>query len=178
MVIKKDEVFASSFYLSLKNMYLCCIIYLRKDVFNVITKASINDFKIITSLAIKLWNDSDLLELEKEFYELLHKDNVACFIKYINNTPIGFAECSLRYDYVEGTDTSPVGYLEGVYILDEYRCNGFAKELVAACESWAKEKGCTEFASDCEIINSDSLKFHLAIGFEEVNRVICFKKKI
>ena len=47
----------------------------------MITKACINDFKIITSLAIKLWNDSDLLELEKEFYELLHKDNVACFIK-------------------------------------------------------------------------------------------------
>lgn len=144
----------------------------------MITKACINDFKIITSLAIKLWNDSDILELEKEFYELLHKDNVACFIKHINNTPIGFAECSLRYDYVEGTDTSPVGYLEGIYILDEYRGNGFSKELVNACEAWAKQKGCTEFASDCELTNTSSLKFHLAIGFEETNRIICFKKKI
>jgi aminoglycoside 6'-N-acetyltransferase I len=178
MVIKKDEVFASSFYLSLKNMYLCCIIYLRKDVFNVITKASINDCKTLSLLAIKLWTDNDILELENELCNLLKKDNAAFFIKYIKDTPIGFAQCSLRYDYVEGTDTSPVGYLEGVYILDEYRCNGFAKELVAACEAWAKEKGCTEFASDCEIINSDSLKFHLAIGFEETNRIICFKKKI
>ena len=144
----------------------------------MITKACINDFKIVASLAIKLWNDNDLLDLEKEFYELLQKDNTACFIKYINNTPIGFAECSLRYDYVEGTDTSPVGYLEGIYILEEFRGNGFSKELVNACEVWAKEKGCTEFASDCELTNTNSLKFHLAIGFEESNRIICFKKKI
>ena len=82
MVIKKDEVFASSFYLSLKNMYLCCIIYLRKDVFNVITKASINDCKTLSLLAIKLWTDNDILELENELCNLLKKDNAAFFIKY------------------------------------------------------------------------------------------------
>ena len=63
-------------------------------------------------------------------------------------------------------------------IKDEYRNSGFAKELLQECEKWAKEKGCQEFASDCELTNITSLKFHLAVGFEETNRIICFKKKI
>ena len=56
--------------------------------------------------------------------------------------------------------------------------NGLAKELLKACETWSKEQGCSEFASDCELENENSLKFHLKMGFEEVNRVICFMKRI
>ena len=52
------------------------------------------------------------------------------------------------------------------------------KELLSACESWAKSKGCTEFASDCELANTQSLQFHLNVGFEEANRIICFTKKL
>ena len=69
------------------------------------------------------------------------------------NIPVGFAECQLRYDYVEGTDSSPVGYLEGIFVKEEFRHRGFAKEILAECEKWTKEKGCTEFASDCELDN-------------------------
>ena len=56
--------------------------------------------------------------------------------------------------------------------------NGLAKELLKACETWSKEQGCSEFSSDCELENENSLKFHLKMGFEEVNRVICFMKRI
>lgn len=50
--------------------------------------------------------------------------------------------------------------------------------LSSRCETWAKEKHCSEFASDCELDNADSLKFHLAVGFREANRIICFQKKL
>ncbi len=50
--------------------------------------------------------------------------------------------------------------------------------MLKACQEWAKEQGCTEFASDCEQVNKDSLKFHLKMGFEEANRIICFTKKL
>ena len=53
-----------------------------------------------------------------------------------------------------------------------------AARLLSACENWAKEKGCREFASDCELTNTDSQKFHLSLGFQEANRVICFTKKL
>ena len=39
-------------------------------------------------------------------------------------------------------------------------------------------KKCIEFASDCELTNIESLQFHLAIGFAEANRIICFTKKL
>ena len=54
----------------------------------------------------------------------------------------------------------------------------FIKYVGEKCEKWAKEKGCSEFASDCELENDESLKFHIAMGFEEANRIICFKKDI
>lgn len=91
---------------------------------------------------------------------------------------MGFAQCQLRHDYVEGTETSPVGYLEGIFIREGFRHRGFAKELLQECEKWAKEQNCSEFASDCELTNSDSLQFHLMMGFEEANRIICFKKEL
>ena len=90
----------------------------------------------------------------------------------------GFAQCQLRYDYVEGTKTTPVGYLEGIFIKDGYRNKGYAKELLLECEAWAKYNGCQEFASDCEIDNINSLHFHKAMNFTEANRIICFIKAL
>ena len=50
--------------------------------------------------------------------------------------------------------------------------------MLFECEKWAKEKGCKEFASDCEIDNNSSFGFHMALGFEEANRIICFTKTL
>ena len=79
---------------------------------------------------------------------------------------------------MEGTETSPVGYLEGIFVEEPYRNRKIASALLSACETWAKERGCREFASDCELLNADSLRFHLAAGFTEANRIICFVKTL
>ena len=84
----------------------------------------------------------------------------------------------MRNDYVEGTENSPVGYLEGIFVCPEHRKKGYAKALLLHCEQWAKAMGCTEFASDCELDNLGSLRFHLAMGFREANRIICFQKRL
>lgn len=144
----------------------------------MIKSAAKSEAKILAELAIQMWNDNTVLDLEKEFEELTESDKAVCFIKYVDNTAIGFAQCQIRTDYVEGTETSPVGYLEGIFIVEAYRHNGYAKELLSECEKWAKDKKCSEFASDCELDNIDSLRFHMAMGFEEANRIICFKKNI
>jgi Acetyltransferases len=144
----------------------------------MIKLADNSDCAILAELAAKLWSGHSEMELEQEFVELTSDPEAACFIKYIGEKPVGFAQCQLRRDYVEGTSTSPVGYLEGIFILDEYRHQGYAKELLSCCEKWAWEKNCTEFASDCEIYNDVSLHFHLAMGFEEAGRIICFKKAL
>ena len=144
----------------------------------MIKKADTEDSGILAALAVQMWEDHDLGELTEEYRELIKEENAACFLKYINDRPVAFAQCQLRHDYVEGTVSSPVGYLEGIFVSEEYRRKGCAAELLAACEQWAREKGCSEFASDCELSNDDSLRFHLAMGFEEANRIICFRKKL
>ena len=101
---------------------------------------------------------------------------VAAF--FLEEHGAGFAQCQLRRDYVEGTESSPVGYLEGIYVKEGFRRSGLAKALLTACEDWAREQGCGEFASDCELANTQSLQFHMKVGFEEANRIICFTKKL
>jgi len=144
----------------------------------MIKLADNSDCAILAELAAKLWSGHSEMELEQEFVELTSDPEAACFIKYVGEKPAGFAQCQLRRDYVEGTRTSPVGYLEGIFVLGEYRKKGYAKELLEACEKWALNKKCSEFASDCELDNDASLQFHLAMGFEVANRIICFKKSV
>lgn len=144
----------------------------------MIRQAVIEDSKIVAELAILLWSDNEIDDLEKELKEYITLNKGAIFIYFYEAIPVGFAQCNLRNDYVEGTESSPVGYLEGVFVKIKHRKKGIAKKLLTQCEYWAKIQGCSEFASDCELNNTDSLKFHLQLGFEEANRIICFKKKL
>ena len=144
----------------------------------MILRARIEDAEVLTDLAIRMWTDHDPEDLTDEYRRLALNDDAVCFIKYVDDKPIAFAQCQLRRDYVEGTGSSPVGYLEGVFVSEGFRRRGYAAELLSECEKWAKEKGCTEFASDCELDNTDSLRFHMSMGFEEANRIICFRKDL
>ena len=144
----------------------------------MIKRAGMEDADALAALAMQLWPEHEPRELAEEFREAMGDGEGACFLRYAGGQPVAFAQCRLRHDYVEGTDSSPVDYLEGVFVAEGYRRKGYAAELLAACEQWAKERGCTEFVSDCELDNLDSLRFHLAAGFEEANRIICFRKKL
>lgn len=142
----------------------------------MIRKALPKDAKAIAALAVLLWEDHTVDGLAEELSALVSRADAEVFLKYQDGIPVGFAQCQLRHDYVEGTETTPVGYLEGIFILEGYRGRGYAKELLRSCESWAKGRGCREFASDCELGNEASLQFHRVMGFAEANRIICFTK--
>jgi aminoglycoside 6'-N-acetyltransferase I len=143
-----------------------------------IRKATIDDTDKVTELALLLWHDNSYDELFIKMKKMLKKNSQIIFLAFESENHIGFAHCSLRYDYVEGTDGGGnVGYLEGIYVRDECRKSGVARSLVKCCENWAKRNGCIEFASDCDLDNTNSYNFHLKIGFIEANRIICFAKK-
>ena len=144
----------------------------------MVKKANKNDIETLANLAVIMWSTHSVEDLIDEFSKSLSNGKTQFFLKYENDEPVGFAQCQLRYDYVEGTETTPVGYLEGIFIKDEYRKKGYAKELLTECEAWAKLNGCKEFASDCELDNTDSIRFHNAMNFAEVNRIVCFTKKL
>lgn len=142
-----------------------------------IVKAEVKDAPEVARLSLLLWPEHDKEEMEQEFRELIKKDDAAVFLAQEGET-VGFAQCQLRRDYVEGTESSPVGYLEGIFVTESCRNRGYARALLAACQDWARARGCTEFASDCELTNSESFAFHLRMGFLEANRIICFTKRL
>ena len=144
----------------------------------LIRKASPADSLLLAQLACRLWPHHTPAELEPEFTALVVSPEAACFLAFDMDEAIGFAQCQLRHDYVEGTSTSPVGFLEGLWVEEAHQRQGVATQLVHACEDWARSMGCTEFGSDCELDNDASLAFHLACGFREVNRTIWFAKKL
>lgn len=144
----------------------------------MIYQAQRNDLSAVIHLALQLWPDNDTAEFEEEFSHLLSNPNAAVFLARDGENAVGFAQCQLRHDFVEGTESSPVGYLEGIFVSEPYRRQGYARLLLTACEVWSKTKGCREFASDCELTNEESLHFHLNVGFTEANRIICFTKPL
>ena len=92
--------------------------------------------------------------------------------------PIGLAEVALRTDYVNGTQTSPVAFLEGLYVIPRERRHGVAAALVEQVAEWARERGCRELASDALLDNEASHAVHRALGFGETERVVCFKRML
>ena len=92
--------------------------------------------------------------------------------------PLGFVEASLRTGPVNGTDSSPVAFLEGIYVVPEFRRQGVATALVAAVTRWASAADCREFASDALLDNKLGRAFHVALGFEETERVVFYRKAL
>lgn len=99
-------------------------------------------------------------------------------IARIDGAAAGFAEATLRHDHVNGCETSPVVFLEGLYVMPGHRRHGVAEALVARIGEWGKTMGCTELASDALADNLNSHAFHRAAGFEETERVVYFRKRI
>ena len=142
-----------------------------------IRKATPADSHVLGRLAACLW-EHDPVELVAEFDVLTASREAACFLAFDGDTAVGFAQCQLRHDYVEGCETSPVGFLEGIYVAEGFRLTGTGRALLAACESWAISMGCSEFASDCELDNAVSHAWHIKNGFTEMGRTIWFAKKL
>ena len=91
---------------------------------------------------------------------------------------VGFVEVALRDDHVNGTTTSPVAFLEGIYVVPSARMQGIARALVTRAEQWARRNGCSEFASDARLENAASHAMHRALGFSETERVVYFRKTL
>jgi aminoglycoside 6'-N-acetyltransferase I len=130
-------------------------------------------------LRMALW-PADRAEHLPEMQELCAQaDRYAQFVAYSDaGEPQGLVEVALRSDYVNGTETSPVGFLEGLYVDPAFRRQGIAAKLVYTAEQWVKQQGCSEMASDALLDNEASHAMHRALGFEETERVVYFRKRL
>src|SRR5688572_14576844 len=129
----------------------------------------------------ELWpeasTDEHRLEIDRYFAGERRHLQTVLFAHDGNGRPLGFAELNIR-PYAEGCSTDRVAFLEGWYVTAEERGRGVGAGLVAEAERWARERGCTEFASDVVAGNTASAAAHRALGFEEVETIICFRKDL
>jgi aminoglycoside 6'-N-acetyltransferase I len=127
-----------------------------------------------------LWPDAAEHELIREaeaYFDGTSSLQAVFLCEAPSGEPLGMLELSLR-SVAEGCRTTPVPYVEGWYVVPEARRHGVGRDLMAAAETWARERGCTEIASDAVIDNLVSERAHSALGFDEVERAIHFRKDL
>lgn len=100
------------------------------------------------------------------------------FMAFFGEQAVGFAEAAVRRDAVNGATLSPVAFLEGLHVVPAARRQGVARRLVQAVIDWAVGAGFTELASDALLENTASHAMHRALGFEEAERVVCFRRAV
>lgn len=144
----------------------------------VIVKADILHLDELTNLGLKLWPDNSWTDLRAEFEVLMESEKDMIYLAAAEDTFVGFIHMSIRNDYVEGSISSPVGYVEGIYVDHNFRNKGISKKLVEAGEQWSQALGCSQIASDTELDNYGSQEFHKKMGFIEVGRIVAFIKDI
>ncbi|RKN80102.1 aminoglycoside 6'-N-acetyltransferase [Ulvibacterium marinum] len=116
--------------------------------------------------------------LERDLLQVIESDNQETFFAKDKEGIIGFINVSIRYDYVEGSNSSPVGYIEAIFIKPDYRKHGVARKLVDLGEQWVLEKGCTQMGSDTWASNKHARKFHLGLGFKEEDTLVHYIKNL
>lgn len=144
----------------------------------VTEEISQKNIDVLARFFVMLWPESNYDEEHNNCKRIFRSQKETCLLLKKDREYIGFIYLSLRYDYVEGTLTSPTAYIEGIYIKPAYRKLGMGRRLINLGEEWGKTMGCKEYASDAELSNLLSISFHKKNGFREVNRIACFVKKI
>ena len=145
-----------------------------------VRRATEEDLDAWASLRHQLWPHLSLEGHRAEVVDALAQPEklVAFLCVVANGNAIGLAEASVRSDHVNGTETSPVAFLEGIVVDPSVRRQGVAARLVAAVTNWARDQCLSELASDAELHNTVSHAMHAALGFEETQRVVYFRKRL
>jgi aminoglycoside 6'-N-acetyltransferase I len=146
----------------------------------MIKPCTLEHFDDWVRLRIALWPDETLEEHRRYAASILERpdDATVYLASEADGNVVAFAEGTLRRDHVNGCSSSPVAFLEGLYAHPPFRRRGLARLLYEALEGWAKEKGCSEFASDVLLHNEVGQRLHEGLGFSKTDRVVYYKKQL
>jgi len=125
-----------------------------------------------------LWPDADPTELAVEIAAFLSSaDEVVFVAPRADGGLYGFVEAGVR-PFANGVDEQPCAFVEGWWVDPDARRTGIGRALIESVEAWARARGFSELGSDAELDNLVSHRAHRALGFEERERVIYFRKRL
>lgn len=128
-------------------------------------------------LRSSLWPTRSLARHQHDMADILSDEEFnAVFVSTDRKgVPKGFVEVALRLQ-AEGCRSSPVGYIEGWFVVPEARRKGIGRALLDRAEAWAVSQGCREMASGAEMDNEVGRAAHRGSGYQEVTRLAHFRK--
>lgn len=142
----------------------------------MIRQATKNDFGEWLRMRKLLYPEYSQEELLSEIKKIFHEKTIVGELDYAvfvyekgKENLGGFIETSIRQN-VSKCQSSPVGYIESLYVDSDIRRNGIARDLVSESEKWIIEKKCSEFAVDTDPNEKGSIAFYLSCGFAEIRR--------
>lgn len=143
----------------------------------LIRRAKTEDLSDWSRMRFTLWPEGSMEEHKAEAEAMLVSEakGVTFVCEREGGGLLGFVEVSIRA-YAEGCATDRVGFIEGWYVDEEMRLQGVGRKLIEVAEDWAISQGCIEMGSDVLLGNLMSQKAHKQLGYEEVERIVCFKK--
>jgi aminoglycoside 6'-N-acetyltransferase I len=141
--------------------------------------AELRDLSRWSTMRQLLWPDEPVVNEAAAWFTPERTPHLEAVLLAVDDRdiPIGFAEMNIRA-YAEGCYSGRVAFLEGWFVEESLRGHGVGRALMLAAEAWGREMNCTEFGSDTQVFNEESVKAHKALGFEEVERIVCFRKDL
>jgi aminoglycoside 6'-N-acetyltransferase I len=148
----------------------------------LVRPATAADTGVLAEMFVRLWPDSPREEHRRELVSVLQSGMngtlpATVLVAQGNDGLLtGFLQVGLR-SHADGCDAShPVGFVEGWFVQEESRHQGVGKALLRAAETWSRQHGCREMASDTWIGQDESIQAHQGTGFEVVDRCVHFRK--
>jgi aminoglycoside 6'-N-acetyltransferase I len=148
----------------------------------VIRPSEARDADAWAKMRARLWPDEDAHGMLREARAFVAGSKVATLDAVFlaeggDAKPVGFIELAVRA-FSDGCDSMPVPHVEGWYVEPGERGHGVGRALIRAAEEWSRARGFTELASDSEFDDDAAQRAHASCGFEEVDRLVKFRKRL
>lgn len=125
-----------------------------------------------------LYSGLDDAQHEREMNAIVGAGDQACFVAAsADDRLLGFIEVSLR-NIVDGCAGTPVGYVEGLFVIPNRRRQGIGKALLAHAMDWFRQAGCAEMVADAEVDDTEAQGYWNRVGFEEIWRIVQFRRAL
>jgi aminoglycoside 6'-N-acetyltransferase I len=123
-----------------------------------------------------LWPEEEIEELARDFDRMLADVDQVVFVAERPGSGLcGMVEADVR-PFANGVDEQPCAFVEGWWVDADVRRTGVGRALIEAVEDWARQRGFHELGSDALLDNILSHAAHRALGFEERERTVNFRK--